>query len=201
MHHSRVVRLLVMLMAWAAGWLLSNTLLAGSFSWPLEIGGRTIATQERPVVQYPLALGAFVKTESGWQLERQLKLNGTLMQQIYELPAYSANKTWHSIMLQLQQQGARLLFSCAGKTCGSSAAWARQLFGAGAQAERDSSQRYSVFALALSPAAPGLTKAEAAEGVSSTTDYVAVYLSRNTNDQSRPYRLNLQRISAIATTP
>lgn len=201
MHRSWIVRLLLMCVICAAGWQFSNTLLAGSFSWPLEIGGRTIATQERPVVQYPLALGAFLKTESGWQLEHQLKLNGTLMQGVYELPAYSANKTWHSIVLQLQQQGARLLFSCAGKTCGSSAAWARQLFGAGAQPGRDSSQRYSVFALALPPAAPGLTKAEATEGVSSATDYVAVYLSRNANNQSRPYRLSLQRISATATTP
>ena len=77
-----------------------------------------------------LPLGATRRAMSEWQLEDKKQINGQLWRQTWQLPRTTEAREFHQLMLDnWAERGARLLFHCKERSCGSSNHWANQVFG------------------------------------------------------------------------
>ena len=141
----------------------------------LRLEAAPLVTEEKQASRVDFAVGAQIKTKSGWSPERRLHLAGRLDQIIYRVPAANVTQTWTAAVQQLKELGARELFSCAGAACGSDKAWALGHFHSELLLGRPSYQRYSAYLL-------------------DQNQYYAIYLSRLSNKPAAEYRLLMRRI-------
>lgn len=103
---------------------------------------------ERSVADYTLPMSAWRRIGGEWQLERSERLSGELQRATYRIDDGHAPAEAHAWWLErLQGLGARSLFSCRGRACGSSNLWANNAFGNRELYGLDESQRYDALAL------------------------------------------------------
>ncbi|WP_075188018.1 DUF4892 domain-containing protein [Teredinibacter haidensis] len=95
----------------------------------LFAGARVIYTQTVSDDDYRLSLSAPKKINSQWVFERREKLQGKVSRQTLELEStYTFNDARRRLETFFKTKQARLLFSCSGLDCGSSNAWANEVF-------------------------------------------------------------------------
>ncbi len=97
---------------------------------------------------YLLALGALKKINGQWKSDREERIGGTLTRSTRELDSgHDVTEVFEYYRRQLLQMGAREIFLCHARKCGSSNSWANNRFGIKQLYGLDQHQRYSVFAL------------------------------------------------------
>lgn len=95
---------------------------------------------------YRLALGSMEKINNRWLAEREERLSGQLLSQTLALDSgHSADEVYSYYVQQLKQMGARELFRCRGRACGSSNSWANNHFKVKNLYGLDDHQRYSAY--------------------------------------------------------
>lgn len=126
----------------------SNTVFAKPFE-NLFPDSRTVYTSQAEHKDYRLPLGTLQKKNNGlWQAEREERLTGTLYRRTIEVDdAYSRQEVFNTLNNFFSTQQGRLLYSCSGLDCGSSAAWANEHFGIKQLYGLDRYQRYWVWEL------------------------------------------------------
>lgn len=97
---------------------------------------------------YRLTLGALKKANNQWLAEREQRLSGELTRKTLELDSgFSAEEVFGFYREQLVNQGARELFYCHARDCGSSNSWANNRFGIKQLYGLDQHQWYAAFEL------------------------------------------------------
>ena len=87
-----------------------------------------IAATVSVTTRYMLPLGAIRKVNGVIGAENSLQLRGRLQRSTWELASdYDTNNVHQEIVQQLQTNGAKLLFTCQGRACGSSNQWANNI--------------------------------------------------------------------------
>ena len=100
---------------------------------------------------YRLVLGAMEKINGQWRPEREQRLAGQLQRKTLTLnEGRGAAEGYEFYRQQLLQRGARELFSCEARACGSSNSWANNIFRIKQLYGRDQQQFYSAFELPVS---------------------------------------------------
>lgn len=107
---------------------------------------RVMFSSETSPDDYRLALGSMEKINNRWLAEREERLSGQLVSQTLAIDSgHSADEVYNYYLQQLKQLGARELFRCAGRTCGSSNSWANNHFKVKNLYGLDDRQRYSAY--------------------------------------------------------
>ncbi len=98
---------------------------------------------------YQLTLGALKKINGQWRSDREERIGGQLTRNTFELDAgHDVGEVFEYYRRQLIQMGAREVFLCRARGCGSSNSWANNRFGIKQLYGLDQHQSYSVFSLA-----------------------------------------------------
>lgn len=93
-----------------------------------------------------LPLGATRRAMGEWQLEDQRQVEGQLWRRTWQLPRTTEARSFHQLLLDhWAGQGARLLFHCKERSCGSSNHWANQVFDVKQLYAPDDQQFYSAL--------------------------------------------------------
>lgn len=93
-----------------------------------------------------LPLGATRRAMGEWQLENQQQVEGQLWRRTWQLPRTTETRDFHQLMLDYwAKRGARLLFHCKERSCGSSNHWANQVFDVKQLYAPDDQQFYSAL--------------------------------------------------------
>ncbi|MGH1373511.1 MAG: DUF4892 domain-containing protein [Cellvibrionaceae bacterium] len=109
---------------------------------------------------YLLTLGALKKVNGQWRSDREERIGGQLVRNTFELDSgHDVQEVFQYYRQQLIQLGAREVFLCRARGCGSSNSWANNRFGIKQLYGLDQHQHYSVFSLSGSAG----------------TEYVALY--------------------------
>ncbi len=136
------------------------TRLVGIFLWMLLLNSPF--SQAAPLVHYPhatnliqahadtddylLTLGALKKVNGQWRSDREVRLSGELVRNTFELDAgHNVQEVFEYYRRQLIQLGAREIFLCHARDCGSSNSWANNRFAIKQLYGLDQHQSYSVF--------------------------------------------------------
>jgi hypothetical protein len=99
------------------------------------------------VVDYLLGLGAFQKIGGRWRHKDSELLRGQLTRITWQVDeGYTAQEAFQWLSEQIPES-ASLLFSCDGRSCGSSAQWANRVFKQRLLYGHDERQRYGVWRL------------------------------------------------------
>lgn len=95
---------------------------------------------------YRLTLGALKKANNQWLAEREQRVSGELSRKTLEVErGFSAEEVFGFYREQLVNQGARELFYCHARDCGSSNSWANNRFGIKQLYGLDQHQWYAAF--------------------------------------------------------
>lgn len=121
-----------------------------SFAAPLvhypqatEVIQSSVATDD-----YLLTLGALKKVNGQWRSDREERIGGQLSRNTFELDAgHDVGEVFEYYRRQLIQMGAREIFLCHARACGSSNSWANNRFGIKLLYGLDQHQHYSVFSV------------------------------------------------------
>jgi ferredoxin len=133
--------------------------------------------------RYALPLGAIRKVNGVIRAEKSLQLQGRLQRSTWELaPDYATDDVHQEIVQQLKKNGAKLLFTCQGRACGSSNQWANNIL---KQAILYGIDREQVYAALISK-------------IGTKTHYYAIYASRRGN---RKIYLHVDVISESGVSP
>lgn len=98
---------------------------------------------------YRWVLGALEKVNGRLSIERQQRLSGQLSRISYQLPdGVSVDEVYSFFAQQLEQISAENLFSCVGRSCGSSNEWANRIFQYFKLYGVERTQRYGAWSLA-----------------------------------------------------
>jgi len=90
---------------------------------------RTVFHSEGQEDRFLLALGAYKKVDSSWQVNRSQQLSGMLERTTFELPAdHNAEAGFSFFKSQLDKYNLRELFHCKARDCGTSNSWANNHF-------------------------------------------------------------------------
>lgn len=90
---------------------------------------REIFHSEGQADSFLLALGAYKKVDSSWQVDRSQHLGGLLERTTFELPAdHNAEAGFSFFKSQLDKYNLRELFHCKARDCGTSNSWANNHF-------------------------------------------------------------------------
>lgn len=117
----------------------------GLHAYPLST---VISQQQRSEPDYRLMLGGIVKINGLVRSDRELRLQAQLTRITWQLPAgHGPDAGFGHLRRQLLEQGAQLLFECAGRQCGPSNLWANDIFGQARLYGVDNSQLYAALAL------------------------------------------------------
>lgn len=109
---------------------------------------KEIESSESRTDDYLFTLGALKKINGQWRAEREQRLSGNLQRSTRELDSgHDVQQVFEFYRLQLLEKGARELFLCQARRCGSSNSWANNRFGIKQLYGLDQHQRYSAFAL------------------------------------------------------
>lgn len=109
---------------------------------------RTVYSSHVEHTDYRLALGPLQKNNNTWQAEREEKMNGLLHRRTIEVnDGFSRQEVMNTITGFFSSRDGRLLYSCDGLDCGSSAAWANESFGIKQLYGLDRYQHYRVWEL------------------------------------------------------
>jgi len=96
---------------------------------------------------YLLGLGAMQKIGGRWRLKASEPLRGELTRVTWKVAdGFTAEEAWEWYVARLPQM-AKLVFSCQGRDCGSSAQWADRIFQEKLLYGHDERQRYGVWRL------------------------------------------------------
>ncbi len=109
---------------------------------------RTVYSSRSEHADYRLALGPLQKNNGIWQAGREEKITATLHRRTIEVnDIFSRREVANTIANYFSSPRGRLLYSCAGLDCGSSAAWANEIFGIKQLYGLDRYQHYWVWEL------------------------------------------------------
>lgn len=155
-----------------------------SFALPLvhyphttEIIHSSVATDD-----YLLTLGALKKINGQWRSDREERISGTLTRSTRQLDSgHDVSEVYEYYRRQLLQMGAREIFLCQARKCGSSNSWANNRFEIKQLYGLDQYQRYSVFALANGE----------------TTEYIVLYGVLRGNKRSYIHVDNIESLVSI----
>ncbi len=110
---------------------------------------RTVFQSSQTVEDYRLTLGALKKANNQWLAEREQRVSGQLSRKTLELDqGFTAKEVFAFYRKQLVNAGARELFFCRSRDCGSSNSWANNRFEVKQLYGLDQYQWYGVFELA-----------------------------------------------------
>mgnify|MGYP003958983529 CR=1 FL=1 len=99
-------------------------------------------------IRYHLPLGAMRKVNGVIGAENSRQLQGQLERITWKIaPDYTAHDVHNQLIQQLQSSGARLLFTCQGRACGSSNQWANNTFRQAILYGIDRQQVYAALAI------------------------------------------------------
>lgn len=131
--------------------ILASLLMSYAISQPVDNlfpDGRTVYSSQAELADYRLALGPLQKNNNVWQAEREEKMSGLLHRRTIEVnDSYSRREVMNTISGFFSSRDGRLLYSCDGLDCGSSAAWANESFGIKQLYGLDRYQHYRVWEL------------------------------------------------------
>ena len=102
---------------------------------------------QETVIDYEIGLGAMQKVRGAWRFKDSERLSGELTRYTWQIvDGFSSQE----VMTELEQaigaeEGAELLFQCAGRACGHGAQWANRVFRQRVLYGRDDLQRYRVY--------------------------------------------------------
>lgn len=97
---------------------------------------------------YLLTLGALKKVNGQWRSDREERIGGQLTRNTFELDAgHDVKEVFEYYRRQLIQMGAREIYLCRARGCGSSNSWANNRFGIKLLYGLDQHQHYSVFSI------------------------------------------------------
>ncbi len=109
---------------------------------------RTVFQSSQAVEDYRLTLGALKKANNQWLAEREQRLTGQLHRKTLEFDqGFGAEEAFAFYRKQLANAGARELFLCRARDCGSSNSWANNRFEVKQLYGLDQYQWYGVFEL------------------------------------------------------
>ncbi|GAB1258225.1 hypothetical protein NBRC116494_27270 [Aurantivibrio plasticivorans] len=102
--------------------------------------------QEREVVDYSVALGKVKKIRGFWSPDREIRVEGELLRRTAQVPSgHSAKEVFNFYRKSLLNINARALYLCEARDCGTSNAWANQVFSIKELYGLDSNQYYGVY--------------------------------------------------------
>lgn len=104
---------------------------------------RLIQEKSLDAPDYRLMLGRIIKINGQIRTDRELRLQGSLERNTWQLPVgQGPEEGFRHFRQQLQAGGAEILFECSGRQCGASNLWANDLFATARLYGVDESQRY-----------------------------------------------------------
>jgi hypothetical protein len=110
---------------------------------------KQIAFSRQEVLDHEIGLGAIQKVRGEWRFKHSERLSGTLVSYTWQIldGVDSARVMEELLDAVAKEKGARLLFTCKGRACGSGAQWANRVFHEQLLYGREDLQRYRVYAI------------------------------------------------------
>ncbi|WP_238946834.1 DUF4892 domain-containing protein [Seongchinamella unica] len=103
-----------------------------------------IDREEREVIDHEIGLGALEKVRGSWRFKESERQTGQLLRYTWQIvDGFSSQEVLQEVEARLD--GAQLLFSCDGRSCGRGVQWANRVFGQRMLYGRDEQQSYRVF--------------------------------------------------------
>lgn len=108
-----------------------------------------VSFSENTVVDYEIGLGTIKKVRGVWQFKESERASGLLTRYTWQIvDGFTSAEVMDELVAMAEaQQGAKLLFQCQGRACGSGAQWANRIFRQRVLYGREDLQRYRVYAL------------------------------------------------------
>lgn len=107
---------------------------------------RAVFDSHQANAEYRFALGSVEKVNAEFKVERELLMTGSLHRKTYEFEQIlSVNESWALLEEAYLSGDYQELFFCRGLDCGSSNAWANEVFGIKQLYGLDQSQRYVAY--------------------------------------------------------
>lgn len=111
-------------------------------------GSRQLYSSTTDVPRYRLFLSAPKKINSRWQFDREERLSATVTAKTYELgERFTLDDAVAAVSAAVRERSARQVYMCDGLDCGSSNAWANEVFGVRQLYGLDQNQSYRVWDL------------------------------------------------------
>ena len=101
------------------------------------------------VVDHEVGLGALQKIRGIWRFKDSERMSGELFRSTWQvIDGFSSAEVLAGMEAEIAEiDGAELLFSCGGRSCGSGSQWANRVFGQRILYGRDDLQQYRVYGL------------------------------------------------------
>lgn len=109
----------------------------------------SVASERSSVVDHEIGLGALQKRSGSWKFKASERVDGVLSRHTWQIvDGFSSEEVLEKLVTELESaSGARLLFSCDGRSCGKSVQWANRVFAEKLLYGREDLQRYRAYAL------------------------------------------------------
>ena len=113
---------------------------------------QVMASSDKPVIDYEIGLSAIRKVRGTWSFKDSQRWSGQLTRYTWQIvDGFTSQEVMQGLEASLErEEGAALVFSCDGRSCGQGAQWANRVFRQRVLYGREDLQRYRVYAL-LSP--------------------------------------------------
>ncbi len=110
---------------------------------------RTVETASAHVIDHEIGLGAIQKVRGAWRFKESERVTGELRRHTWQIvDGFSSREVMDGLIAAVRElEGAELLFSCDGRSCGRAVQWANRVFGQRVLYGREGDQAYRVFRL------------------------------------------------------
>jgi hypothetical protein len=110
---------------------------------------RSVDAATTNVIDHEIGLGAIQKVRGAWHFKDSERVTGQLMSHTWRIvDGFSSLEVMDELIAAVREtEGAELLFSCDGRSCGRAVQWANRVFGQRVLYGREGDQAYRVFRL------------------------------------------------------